>query len=151
MAALDKTFPTNDCAMCTLAPRLVEIANHHNIEVLTDTELVKLDGKAGHFSATVLHTPRYIDLEKCTGCGDCTEVCPIDLFDVFNRGLNERKAVYKLYPQAVPNAYAIEKKGIAPCRDACPANQRAQGYVFQVAYRCGNHVKSGIGHSGILL
>ena len=67
MAALDKTFPTNDCAMCTLAPRLVEIANHHNIEVLTDTELLKLDGDAGHFSATVFHTPRYIDLDKCKG------------------------------------------------------------------------------------
>ncbi|TFG73265.1 MAG: FAD-binding protein, partial [Anaerolineales bacterium] len=137
MAALDKTFPTNDCAMCTLAPRLVEIANHNNIEVLTDTELQLLGGEAGHFTATLKHNARYIDLKKCTGCGDCAEVCPIDLFDVFNRDLSTRKAVYKLYPQAVPNAYSIEKKGIAPCRDACPANQRAQGYIAHI--RNGNY------------
>ena len=137
MAALDKTFPTNDCAMCTLSPRLVEIANHRNIEVLTDTELLKLDGEAGHFTATVNHTARYIDLKKCTGCGDCAEVCPVVLFDEFNRDLSKRKAVYKLYPQAVPNAYGIEKKGIAPCRDACPAGQRAQGYIAHI--REGNY------------
>lgn len=140
MAALDKTFPTNDCAMCTLSPRLVEIANHRNIDILTDTELLKLDGEAGHFTATVNHTPRYIDLKKCTACGDCVEVCPVVLHDDFNRGLNERKAVYKLYPQAVPNAFAIEKKGIAPCRDACPAGQRAQGYIAHI--REGNYVEA---------
>ena len=137
MAALDKTFPTNDCAMCTLSPRLVEIANHRNIEVLTATELLKLDGDAGHFTATVRHTPRYIDLSKCTGCGDCAEVCPVVLPDVFNRELGERKAAYKLYPQAVPNAFAIEKKGVAPCRDGCPAGQRAQGYIAHI--RQGNY------------
>ena len=137
MAALDKTFPTNDCAMCTLSPRLVEVANHRNIEVLTATELLKLEGEAGHFTATVRHAPRYIDLSKCTGCGDCAEVCPVVLPDEFNRGLSERKAVYQLYPQAVPNAYAIEKKGIAPCRDACPAGQRAQGYIAHI--REGNY------------
>lgn len=137
MAALDKTFPTNDCAMCTLAPRLVDIANHNNIEVLTDTEIQRLDGEAGQFTATLKHNARYIDIAKCTGCGDCAEVCPIELFDVFNRDLSKRKAAYKLYPQAVPNAYSIEKKGIAPCRDACPANQRAQGYIAHI--RNGNY------------
>ncbi|MGB3716632.1 MAG: FAD-dependent oxidoreductase [Candidatus Promineifilaceae bacterium] len=129
MAALDKTFPTNDCAMCTISPRLVSTASHQNIEVMTVSELLKLDGKAGHFKATVRHNPRYIDPEKCTACGDCASVCPIVLPDQFNGGLSERRAAYKLYPQAVPNAYAIEKKGIAPCRDACPAGQRAQGYI----------------------
>ena len=63
------------------------------------------------------------------GCGDCAKVCPILIPDTFNEGLAPRRAAYKLYPQAVPNAYAIEKRGIAPCRDACPAGQRAQGYI----------------------
>ncbi len=129
MAALDKTFPTNDCAMCTISPRLVSTAGHNNIEVLTDTELIGLDGEAGNFTANVRRNARYIDVEKCTACGDCAAVCPITLVDNFNGGLSQRKAAYKLYPQAVPNAYAIEKKGIAPCRDACPAGQRAQGYI----------------------
>lgn len=132
MAALDKTFPTNDCAMCTISPRLIATAGHRNISVLTDTELLKLDGEAGHFSATVRRNPRYIDTSKCTACGDCAIVCPIVLTDNFNGDLNQRKAAYKLYPQAVPNAFAIEKKGIAPCRDACPAGQRAQGYIAMI-------------------
>ncbi|UCG24771.1 MAG: FAD-dependent oxidoreductase, partial [Chloroflexota bacterium] len=129
MAALDKTFPTNDCAMCTISPRLVSTAGHHNIEVLTNTELTKLEGQPGQFKATVRRAPRYIDVQKCTACGDCAAVCPIVLPDQFNGELNQRKAAYKLYPQAVPNAFAIEKKGIAPCRDACPTGQRAQGYI----------------------
>ena len=129
MAALDKTFPTNDCAMCTISPRLVSTVSHNNIEVLTTTELQKLEGEPGHFKATLRLNPRYIDMEKCTACGDCAAVCPIAIPDHYNGGLNLRKAAYKLYPQAVPNAYAIEKKGIAPCRDACPSGQRAQGYI----------------------
>ncbi|HEY4722593.1 MAG TPA: FAD-dependent oxidoreductase, partial [Anaerolineae bacterium] len=129
MAALDKTFPTNDCAMCTISPRLVATAGHRNIEILTNTELLKLDGEAGRFTATVQRNPRYIDVSKCTACGDCAAVCPVTLSDRFNGDLNQRKAAFKLYPQAVPNAFAIEKKGIAPCRDACPAGQRAQGYI----------------------
>ncbi|MDH5605745.1 MAG: FAD-dependent oxidoreductase, partial [Anaerolineae bacterium] len=132
MAALDKTFPTNDCAMCTISPRLVDTASHHNIEVLTDSELLSLSGQAGSFKAAIRRNPRYIDLQKCTACGDCAAVCPVTLPDEFNFELNQRKAAYKLYPQAVPNAFAIAKKGISPCRDACPAGQRAQGYIAMI-------------------
>ncbi|MGB9722603.1 MAG: FAD-dependent oxidoreductase [Chloroflexia bacterium] len=129
MAQLDKTFPTNDCAMCIVSPKLVEAGRHLNIDILTNADLVRLEGRAGHFTATVRLRPRYIDLQKCTGCGECAQVCPIVLPDPFNAFLGQRHAAYKLYPQGVPNAYAIAKRGISPCRDACPAHQRAQGYI----------------------
>jgi heterodisulfide reductase subunit A-like polyferredoxin len=129
MAQLDKTFPTNDCAMCSISPKLVETSRHPNIEILTNTKVIDVMGQAGEFEATLLHEPRYIDITKCNSCGDCASVCPIVIPDNFNEGLSQRRAAYKLYPQAVPNAYAIEKRGIAPCRDACPAGQRAQGYI----------------------
>ncbi len=129
MAQFDKTFPTNDCAMCTISPKLVETGRHLNIDVLVDTEVVKIDGQAGDFTATLRHKPRYIDLDKCVGCGDCVDVCPIILPDPFNEALNLRRAAHILYPQAVPGAFAIDKLGISPCRDACPAGQRAQGYI----------------------
>jgi heterodisulfide reductase subunit A-like polyferredoxin len=129
MAKLDKTFPTNDCAMCTISPRLVEVGRHPNIELLTDSELLALEGRAGDFTATLRTRPRYIDLARCNGCGKCAEVCPERLSNPFDEGLGERRAAYKLYPQATPDAFAIEKRGVAPCRDACPAGQRAQGYI----------------------
>jgi len=132
MAQLDKTFPTNDCAMCTISPKLVEAGRHLNIEILVDTEVLDVKGQAGNFTATLRRKPRYVDLTKCVGCGDCEKVCPIVLPDSFNEGLSKRRAIYRLYPQAIPSAYAIEKRGISPCRDACPVNTRAQGYIALV-------------------
>jgi heterodisulfide reductase subunit A-like polyferredoxin len=129
MAQLDKTFPTNDCAMCTISPKLVETGRHPNIEIMTNTDVLELKGKAGNFWVSLRHRPRYIDPDKCVACDDCVKVCPVIVPNAFNEGLAPRRAVYKLYPQAVPNAYAIDKRGIAPCRDACPAGQRAQGYI----------------------
>jgi heterodisulfide reductase subunit A-like polyferredoxin len=129
MAQLDKTFPTNDCAMCTISPKLVETGRHLNIDLHVDTEVVRVDGQAGDFTVTLRKKPRYIDTTKCVGCGDCATVCPVILPDAFNERLSQRRAAFKLYPQAVPNAYAIEKLGVSPCRDACPAGQRAQGYI----------------------
>ncbi len=129
MAKLDKTFPTNDCAMCTISPRLVDTGAHPDIEILTDSELVALEGEAGAFSASVRTRPRYIDTGICNGCGKCAEVCPESLPSLFDEGLRLQRAAYRLYPQATPDAYAIEKRGVSPCRDACPAGQRAQGYI----------------------
>ncbi len=82
MAQLDKTFPTNDCSMCILAPKLVATGRHPNIELVTNAEIEKLTGKAGNFVVTVKKNPRYVDEEKCTGCGLCMENCPV------------RKAIY---------------------------------------------------------
>ena len=129
MAQLDKTFPTNDCAMCTISPKLVDTGRHPNIQVMTNSEVLDVTGHTGDFTVRLIHEPRYIDPLICVACGDCTEVCPVVIPDKFNESLTLQRAAFKLYPQAVPNAYAIEKRGIAPCRDACPAGQRAQGYI----------------------
>lgn len=130
MAQFDKTYPTNDCAMCTISPKLVETGNHPNIEILTKSEVIDIAGQAGNFRAQIHQEARYIDVEKCVGCGDCIEACPAVVPNVeFEAGLISRHAIYQLYPQAIPNAFSITKLGIAPCRDACPAGQRAQGYI----------------------
>ncbi|MBU1600219.1 FAD-dependent oxidoreductase, partial [bacterium] len=120
MAQLDKTFPTNDCSMCIMAPRLVDVAANLNIELLTTSEVVSLKGEPGNFKVSVVRKPRYIDLTKCTGCGDCAKECPVELPNEFNMGLNTRKAIYKPYPQAVPSAFAIDKRGTSPCKSGCP-------------------------------
>ncbi len=133
MAQLDKTFPTNDCAMCSISPKLVDTGRHPNIEILTGTDVLDVEGKSGDFTVTLRRRPRYIDATKCVGCGDCAEVCPVSLPDPYEEGLKDRRAVYRLYAQAVPTAYAIEKLGTAPCRGACPAGQRAQGYIALIA------------------
>src|SRR5512146_2160527 len=132
MAQLDKTFPTNDCAMCIMSPKLVEVGRHLNIEILTTAQVESISGEPGDFQVKIKQNPRYVNIASCTGCGDCATACPVVRSDRFNGGLSTRKAIYKPYPQAIPNAFAIEKAGMAPCRDACPINQRAQGYVALV-------------------
>ncbi len=129
MAQLDKTFPTNDCAMCNISPKLVETGRHPNIEIITNATIHQISGEKGNFSVQIWQDPRYIDIDKCVACNDCVEVCPVIVPDIFNEDLIKRTAVYKEYPQAIPNAYAIQKAGVAPCRDACPTGQRAQGYI----------------------
>ena len=133
MAQLDKTFPTNDCAMCTMAPRLVEIGRHKDIEILTLSEVERIEGRAGNFTVTIKKQPRFVDLTKCTGCGACTEECPVVLPSEFDLGLAERKAIYRPYPQAVPNVFTISRRGTPPCQAACPVHQGGQGYVTLIA------------------
>ena len=129
MSHLDKTFPTGDCATCIVSPKLVECARNLNIEILTHSELLKVDGTPGHFTATVKTSPSYVDPKICNDCGDCSPVCPVDVDDRFNRNLGTRKAIAKYSAQAVPNKVGILKLGHAPCKTACPANINVQGYV----------------------
>ncbi len=133
MAQLDKTFPTNDCAMCTLSPKLVEAGRHLNIDLITNSELIGLEGEPGSFKAKVYHHARFVDPDVCTSCGECAPKCPVVVTDSYNEELGERKAIYKLYPQAIPNTYAITKKGHSPCKRACAVHTSAQGYVALIA------------------
>jgi len=102
MAQLDKTFPTNDCAMCILSPKLVEVSKHPNITLLTNAELLTLEGEAPRFKARVRKLPRYIDEKKCTGCAVCTTRCPVRLPDPYNKGLARTRCIRIPFPQAVP-------------------------------------------------
>ena len=134
MAKLDKTFPTNDCAMCMISPKLVETGRHLNIEVISYAELMDLQGEAGDFTVTVDKKARYVDEEKCNGCGECEPECPVERRDTFNGELSYRKAIYRLYPQAIPNVFTIDKSGDPPpCRGTCPAGVNVQGYVALIA------------------
>jgi heterodisulfide reductase subunit A len=109
MAQLDKTFPTNDCSLCILAPKMVEVFRNPNIELMTYHEVKKISGDAGNFTATVLKKPRYLDESLCKGCGDCAAKCPkIEVPNLFDCNLGKRKSIYIPFPQAVPPVYLID-------------------------------------------
>ena len=132
MAQLDKTFPTLDCSACILTPKMVDVARHKNIELLTYSEVVGIDGYVGNFDVKILKKPRYIDIEKCTGCGECFNRCPVEVPNEFDMEKGTRHAIYTPFPQAVPLKATIDKRGMHPCRDACPAGVGAPGYVTLV-------------------
>jgi heterodisulfide reductase subunit A len=129
MARLDKTFPTNDCSLCILAPKLVEAGRDPNIEILTLAELVDLQGKPGNFTATIKKQPRYIDEEICTGCGQCTLYCLKQIGNDFNENMEINHAAHIDYSQAVPTSYYIDAKACLKlnfdtcglCATACQA------------------------------
>ncbi|MFZ5452600.1 MAG: FAD-dependent oxidoreductase [Thermodesulfobacteriota bacterium] len=129
MAQLDKTFPTNDCSMCILSPKLVECGRHLNIEILAPAQITGISGEPGNFHVKVTQPARYIDMSKCIACGVCAQKCPKKVPDSFNQGLAKRKAAHVYYPQSVPLKYAIDaseclyfKKGgkCKACEKFCP-------------------------------
>ncbi len=130
MAQLDKTFPTMDCSICILAPKMIECFRHPNIRLLTCSEVEEITGSAGNFKAKVLENPRFVDTEKCTGCAVCTEKCPVKVPSEFDMGMGMRKAIYMPFPQAVPRVAIIDKdhclffqKGVCEvCKKFCQAN-----------------------------
>jgi heterodisulfide reductase subunit A len=111
---------------------MVSVGRHPNIKLLAYSEINTVSGYVGNYKVRVRRKPRYVDESKCTGCGNCASVCPIEISNEFDHGLSTRKAAYRFSAQAVPGAFAIDKKGIAPCRAACPTDQRAQGYIALV-------------------
>jgi len=116
MAQLDKTFPTNDCSMCTISPKLVEVDKHLNIDLITAADVVGLEGEAGNFQVTVRKRPRFVDLDKCNSCGDCIEKCPVQLLSEFDENSMPRKAIYKRYPRRFPGQWRSAR---ATGRRAC--------------------------------
>jgi heterodisulfide reductase subunit A2 len=131
MAQFDKTFPTLDCAACILTPKMVSVGEHPNIELLTWSEVERVDGYVGSFSVTVRKRPRYVDTELCTGCGICWEKCPKKVIDeVFEQGLGYRTAVYTPFPQAVPKYPVIDTESCiyfdngkcGACKKLCPTD-----------------------------
>ena len=102
MSQLDKTFPTNDCSMCIESPKFIECDRHPNIEIMTYTEVDRVEGEAGDFKVTLIKKPRYVIEEKCTGCSTCVEYCPVKVPDPFNQNLSMNKAIHIHFSQAVP-------------------------------------------------
>lgn len=129
MAQLDKTFPTMDCSICILAPKMIECSRHPNITIHTLSTVKNVEGTEGNFTVTVNKQPRSVDESKCTGCGICSEKCPTKVKDEWQEGLTERKAISIMFPQAVPLTAYIDRenclyfqKGVCQvCSKVCPA------------------------------
>ncbi|MCL4535167.1 MAG: CoB--CoM heterodisulfide reductase iron-sulfur subunit A family protein [Bacteroidetes bacterium] len=124
MAQLDKTFPTLDCSACILTPKMVSVSQHPNIELLAYSEVVDVQGYVGNFKVKVKKKARYVDEEKCRGCGICEEKCPGRVPSEFEEGLGKRKAIYRPFPQAVPNIPVLD-------RDNCLYFQRGRCRVCE--------------------
>ncbi len=110
MAMFDKTFPTLDCAACILTPKMVAIAQHPMIDLMTCSEVQDVSGSVGAFRVKVLKRARYVDIEACVACHACMEVCPVSVPSEFDNGITTRKAIYIPFPQAVPNSYLVDRE-----------------------------------------
>jgi heterodisulfide reductase subunit A len=128
MARFDKTFPTLDCAACILTPKMVSVGQHPNIELLSYSDVTDFSGYVGNFTARIRRRPRYVDEDKCTGCGQCEQKCPLSVPSEFECDLGKRKAIYRPFPQAVPSTPVIDRehclyftKGVCKvCQKFCP-------------------------------
>jgi heterodisulfide reductase subunit A len=134
MAQLDKTFPTNDCSMCILSPKMIDCSRHENIRLYIYSEVLGIEGTVGDFQVRIRRNPTFVDHEHCTGCGDCVTACPVKVPSEFNLGLDNRKAIYLRFPQAVPKKMVIDSENClfltrGRCR-ACEKVCRAKAIDF---------------------
>jgi heterodisulfide reductase subunit A len=145
MAQFDKTFPTLDCAACISTPKMVAVSQDPNINLLTYSELESVTGTVGDFKVTIRQHPRYVDLNKCIGCGLCMEKCPVKVISEFDEQLGNRKAIYRYSPQSVPNIPVVDEqncrvlqgKKCGACAKFCPTkaidfDQAESGLCFKV-------------------
>jgi heterodisulfide reductase subunit A len=131
MLQYDKTFPTLDCAACIGTPKMVSVGQEPNIELCTYSEVEDVSGFIGNFKVKVRRKSRHVE-EKCTGCGECETVCPVEFPNEWDVATKNRKAIYRPFPQAVPITYCIDKYDRGPCVQTCPAGTNVQGYVALV-------------------
>lgn len=130
MIILSKVFPTLDCSSCISTPKMAATYNHPNITTLTYSEVKSIERlEDGTFDVKITQKPTFVDPSKCTGCSQCEKVCTVARIDQFNEGLIARRAIYIPFPQAVPKKAVIEKKGLSPCSNSCPAGIRAHALV----------------------
>ncbi len=130
MARMDKIFPTLDCSACILAPKMVDAARHPKITLLTYSEIEEVGGFVGNFKVKIRRKARFVDAEKCTGCGECAIKCPTKIPSEFNMGMNKHGAVYIPFPQAIPQVPVIDKKNCVYllkgkcglCKKICPVD-----------------------------
>ncbi|MFZ5942877.1 MAG: 4Fe-4S binding protein [Bacillota bacterium] len=130
MAQIDKTFPTLDCSACILTPKMVEVANHPNVNLITFSEIEKVEGYVGNFDITIRKKARSVDLKACTGCGTCYQKCPSKVPSEFEMEMMDRKAIYTPFPQAIPNKPVIDRANCryfktgkcGVCQKVCPTN-----------------------------
>jgi heterodisulfide reductase subunit A len=126
MAALDKTFPTLDCSICIEGPKMVDVGRHPNIEIISNADLLKVDGYVGNFKVKIRKNPRYVLADKCTGCGECKDACPIEFPNEWDMNLGTRKAISVPFDQAVPLIYTLNKDYCIECYkcvDICGARE----------------------------
>jgi len=115
VAQLDKIFPKLDCAPCMITPRMVEVGRHPNIRLLTYSEVKEVRREGKNFKVKILRKSRYVDENKCTGCGACAQLCPIEVANDFDERIGMRNAIYIPFPQAVPLIYTIDKEHCLEC------------------------------------
>ena len=115
MAQLDKTFPTLDCAACIMTPKMVDAGRHPNIKLLTYSEVKEAHREGKSFRVKILRKPRYVNEKKCTGCGACARLCPVEVPNDFDERMGVRNAIYVPFPQAVPLIYLIDKEHCLEC------------------------------------
>jgi heterodisulfide reductase subunit A len=137
IAQLGFMFPSHDCVLCrgtaehgygctrpTISYTFLDHSTHPNIQVMTMTQVHGVEGEPGRFRVLLRHSPRHVDITRCTSCGECSKVCPVDLPNQFQLGMGTRKAVYKVSPRTVPDVYIVDRgpycEGCGKCQEICP-------------------------------